>query len=613
MTRKKIVEDLKIYRRRVEYCIFISALFILLGYSVEALKEKDVKNLSEIFVIMYRLCDDISLNIVPIMAVAAVIIVMLSILICPNIVKIVVGVLLTASILLICYCPNINIFAIRNWFRVNGNYLLVILFLCLIIAVYMKKKIVKIVFEAGKYIFEILFISSVCYFASIYRWNVVNMIVSYWKIFKRSVYYLKDYVGIAFLWYLIVVFGAIYGSTIKAVIFHKRNFSKKKKELKNFPTVGICIPAYNEEKTILKTIDSVLHLDYPSDKIKIVVVSDGSVDRTVSKVKERYKMIPFPRDETEKITVSDSKVKGIWGAFNTVDIRLIDKNNGGKYDALNVGFEYMKDSKYIMIVDADTVVSKDALKNFVVETVSSDNTVALSGTILPTKKQGLGFLSNALTQWQYLEYVASFHISRGALSLMNSMTIVSGAFGFFNREKVIEVGGYKKTLGEDMFLTLDLQSKYNKYKNGIRYVPEALAYTCVPTNISFIRRQRMRWFKGLTEAFNSFGGKLKKPQFFEFFLVEWATPIFAPYGLAVIIAMPSVLLNKWVQIQIMVTLLTPIIQSLIAVCIEAGYRKTSWKKLMYIPIQIVISPFLIIWRNDGLLDIASKKWGKAQR
>jgi cellulose synthase/poly-beta-1,6-N-acetylglucosamine synthase-like glycosyltransferase len=194
------------------------------------------------------------------------------------------------------------------------------------------------------------------------------------------------------------------------------------------------------------------------------------------------------------------------------------------------------------------------------------------------------------------------------------MMIVSGAYGMFYRPKVLSIGGYKETLGEDIFLTLELQ----KLKHTvIKYVPEAVAYTQVPTTFSMIRKQRMRWFKGLTESLSTFKrmwiGNKMSTAFNEFFIVEWATPVLAPYGLATIIAVPSMLLDPIFQVAMAITLATPIVQSIISMVIEASYRKVKLWKLFFLPIGILMSPLTMLWRNDGLLDYSSKVWGKMLR
>jgi cellulose synthase/poly-beta-1,6-N-acetylglucosamine synthase-like glycosyltransferase/spore germination protein YaaH/peptidoglycan/xylan/chitin deacetylase (PgdA/CDA1 family) len=245
-----------------------------------------------------------------------------------------------------------------------------------------------------------------------------------------------------------------------------RKYSKEKKILKSttyiFPPVSILIPAYNEEITIVKTIESLLKLDYP--ELELLFIDDGSKDKTLSIVKNAFK-------DNEKV-------------------RILTKTNGGKASALNYGISLSK-YDFIVCIDADTQLNKDAIKNLM-QGFELPDIAAIAGTVK------VGNENNFLTKWQSIEYITSQNMDRRAFEVLNSITVIPGAIGAFRKDVVKQVGGFTSdTLAEDCDLTMRILKAGYIVKN----CTNAFAYTEAPETFDMFLKQRFRWSYGVMQSF----------------------------------------------------------------------------------------------------------------
>ena len=270
--------------------------------------------------------------------------------------------------------------------------------------------------------------------------------------------------------------------------------------------LSVVIPAHNEEKTICKTIDSVLWQDI--DQIEIIVVDDGSTDLTSFTIIKRYGLKRmWLRHSYRNHECKD--IESIWGVHQSgIFLLLIKKENGGKSDALNVGLKFSH-GEYVACIDADSVLSIDTLKNLLFAAESAGGAVAVGGKILPTQ----GF-SNYILQkrvcfaymlqgFQELEYGIEFNIVRPILSKMGTTMLISGALGIFKREEVIKIGGYAlDTVGEDFEIVMRLRqvSAKEHTKAQVYYSESAACTTELPWKLEDWAKQRIRWTIGLTDV-----------------------------------------------------------------------------------------------------------------
>lgn len=279
---------------------------------------------------------------------------------------------------------------------------------------------------------------------------------------------------------------------------------------KNFtayqPPVSILVPACNEERTIVSSIRSLLRLGYPD--FEIVVINDGSSDKTLEEVIKAFSLVEFPEAYRKRLKTAD--VNKVYASAQYPKVRLIDKVNGGKADALNAGINCARYPLFC-VVDADCILQQDSLARVVQPFLEDKQTVAAGGVIRLVNGCTVkdGFLTGVdlprklLPTMQIVEYLRAFLFGRLGWSPMNALLIISGAFGVFYKERVIAVGGYRNdTVGEDMDLVVrlhrQLRSERKRYR--ITFVPDPICWTEAPEDLGSLKNQRMRWQQGLAES-----------------------------------------------------------------------------------------------------------------
>jgi peptidoglycan-N-acetylglucosamine deacetylase len=230
------------------------------------------------------------------------------------------------------------------------------------------------------------------------------------------------------------------------------------------PAVAVLIPAFNEEKVIVRTVRSVLNSDYAN--LRVIVSDDGSTDRTCETVREAY---------------PDEIKAGI--------LTVLHKTNAGKAEALNFAVDGLTEEFYVGI-DADTVIAPDAISKLVGHFADPE-----VGAVAGNAK--VGNRVNLWTRWQALEYITSQNFERRALDLFNVVTVVPGAIGAWRTHAVQAGGGYPvNTVAEDADLTMNLLEQGYK----VIYDDRALAFTEAPTTARGLMRQRFRWSFGTLQA-----------------------------------------------------------------------------------------------------------------
>lgn len=272
------------------------------------------------------------------------------------------------------------------------------------------------------------------------------------------------------------------------------------------PQISILAPAYNEATTIAASIRSLLQLSY--SEFEVIVINDGSKDQTLDVLILEFGLIPFP--EAYDVPLQTQAIRGIYRSAVYPNLRVIDKDNGGKADSLNAGINL---SRYPLVccVDADSILQRDSLRRVVQPFLEDPSTVACGGTVRAANGCDVsgGFLvkiglpSNVLAIFQVVEYLRAFLFGRMGWSPFNGVLIVSGAFGVFHRGTVIAVGGYSRhTIGEDMELVVRLHRYLSQEGKPYRitFVPDPVCWTEVPQTLKNLRNQRIRWQRGMLES-----------------------------------------------------------------------------------------------------------------
>ena len=264
------------------------------------------------------------------------------------------------------------------------------------------------------------------------------------------------------------------------------------------PLVSVIVPAYNEERVIAKTVESLLNSDYAP--FEIIVVDDGSPDRT-----------------------SEVVSAGFGGDRR---VRLYTKENGGKAAALNYGLRQAR-GEIVVALDADTVFPPHTL-GALARRFREEKVGAVAGNAK------VGNRINLITRWQALEYVTSQNLDRRAFALLNCITVVPGAVGAWRRDLLERAGGFSSdTLAEDQDLTLRVRRLGYK----VDYEETAVAWTEAPDTFRGLLKQRFRWSFGTLQCMWKHRGALFRPR----------------YGALGFVAMP----NVWV-FQILFPLVSPV-------------------------------------------------------
>jgi cellulose synthase/poly-beta-1,6-N-acetylglucosamine synthase-like glycosyltransferase len=266
------------------------------------------------------------------------------------------------------------------------------------------------------------------------------------------------------------------------------------------------VPAYNEAATIAASVRSLLQLDYPD--FEIVVVNDGSTDATLDVLVREFGLRLFP--EAYRVLLPVQRVRGLYRSPHHPHLRVLDKANGGRADALNAGINAAQRG-LVCMVDADSILLRDSLQRIVRPFMQDPTVVACGGTVRISNSCRIarGYLEevdvprNWLARIQVVEYLRGFLYGRLGWTLLNALPLISGAFGLFRRAAVVEAGGMSvSTIGEDMELVLRLHRRMRMQQQPYRivFVPDAVCWTEAPESMRVLRSQRTRWQRGLMES-----------------------------------------------------------------------------------------------------------------
>ncbi len=324
-----------------------------------------------------------------------------------------------------------------------------------------------------------------------------------------------DITNHAFFWYYLasnLAYLTMLIIALKTSAMHQRRLESFRlnwiKETPMAPPITIVAPAHNEEGSIRVATRSLLEIDYP--ELEIIVVNDGSADRTFEELREEFRLRPVRAVYVRE--AESAAVRGLYRSEADKRLVVIDKEAGGsKADAVNAGLNAAT-SPYVCIVDADSVLERDALLRIMVPILADPKRVIAVGGIVRVlngcdleggQLKRVRLPRKSIEVIQVIEYLRAFLIGREAWAQGNMLTIISGAFGVFRADLVRAVGGYRpQAIGED----LDLVARLHRHlrENGadyeIRFVPDPMCWTEVPSDLKSLGRQRARWQKGLLDV-----------------------------------------------------------------------------------------------------------------
>lgn len=466
--------------------------------------------------------------------------------------------------------------------------------------------------------------------------------MNFWQI----LYYTFVY-GIFFYSVLVLsfyIFLGIYAIGEVSAYLKKSSFSKygilATSELA--PSLSILAPAYNEEATIVENVRSLLSIYY--NNFEVIIINDGSKDDTLQMLLPVYdlKLVPCYYERALKTKA----IKGIYKSRNPVykNLIVVDKLNGGKADALNVGINVAQ-NKFVVCIDVDCILEQDAmlkitkpfLENNEGRVIATGGVVRIANSceVKDGKITKVNLPKDFLPRMQTLEYMRAFLLGRMAWSRMDGLLLISGAFGAFDREIVIKAGGYDhNTVGEDMELIvrMRLYMEDRKLPYKVAYIPDPLCWTEAPDSFKILGRQRNRWTRGTIETLrthkkmflNRKYGVLGFMSYPYWFLFEFLAPIIEFVGFIgfIIFAFLGMIDWEWFFALLIFLYSFAILFSTFAILMEVltynQYRKKAdiFKLIATALIEpIIFHPFLVWSAIKGNIDLLRKKksWGEMSR
>lgn len=414
---------------------------------------------------------------------------------------------------------------------------------------------------------------------------------------------------------------------------------------KMLPSVSVIVPAFNEEKIIIESANSLLNLAYP--EYEVLIVNDGSKDATLAVLIQYFNLTRVDYSYEKKLNTEP--IRGVYKNPLYPKLLVVDKENGGKADSLNAGI-VLSNKEYFCCIDSDSLLEKDALLKIAAQTLDEGTeTPALGGNIIPINDCTVekGFISevkiphNPIARFQTMEYIRAFMSGRLGWAYINCLLIISGAFGLFRKERTIAVGGYltrnekykTDTVGEDMELVVRITRMMRELgkKYRINYCYHANCWTEVPETVRSLKKQRYRWHRGLIEIlyfhrnvlFNPRYGRMGMVSMPYFFVFELAGPLIEVQGYLMVVAAICLGLFNW-----QIALLLFFTNILLGVSVSLGSLIVSEKDNHYysyadtlkLALFAIVENFgarqlLSIWRVIGYFKMFGKNegWGTQVR
>ncbi|GAA4941325.1 glycosyltransferase [Algibacter agarivorans] len=449
-------------------------------------------------------------------------------------------------------------------------------------------------------------------------------------------------------------FAAILSYIILSIISGKETIEySKKRSFVNYkdilsstisPSITIIAPAYNESLNVVENVRSLLSNHYVN--YSVIIVNDGSNDDSLERLIAAYDLEKTEYIINEKIKTQPLRA-GVFKSKNPAfeKLMVVDKENGGKADALNMGLNMSK-SKYVACIDVDCLLLEDALQKLIKPFLDETETkviaaggvirIANSCVIKGGKLMDINLPKSLLVKSQILEYLRAFLLGRMAWSRLNGLLVISGAFGILDKEIAITVGGYDtETVGEDMEIIVRMrrymEEKNEKYR--VSYIPDPLCWTEAPDSYKIFVSQRNRWTRGTIETlkkhrkigFNRKYGSFGLVSYPYWLIFERLAPIIELVGLIYFIILIILQEVKWEYAIsfLILSYLFSVVFSLIAIYSEEltfhQYKKkgTGLKLVLLSALEpFALHPFILYAAIKGNYDYyfnKNKKWGHMVR
>jgi cellulose synthase/poly-beta-1,6-N-acetylglucosamine synthase-like glycosyltransferase len=403
--------------------------------------------------------------------------------------------------------------------------------------------------------------------------------------------------------------------------------------------ISIVVAAHDEEKTIVETVRSLMMVNY--GEFEVVVVNDGSKDGTLRKLIEAFDLTRT--DRIYKRSIPTQNVRGVYASLVHTQLTVLDKERGGKSDALNAGINICRYPLFCSI-DADSVIEDNALLRVVKPFMEHPHETIAAGGIVRIvngcevhdgRVVRIELPDQYLPILQVIEYLRAFLSGRVGWSVLQSLLIISGAFGVYKKQEVVEIGGYNldsDTEDLDLVVRLHRHMRKKRRKYRVVFVPDPVCWTEVPNKLSVLRRQRNRWHRGLVQTlwnnrgimFNPRYGSLGMLAFPHAFLFEMLGPFVETVGYIVVLLsfMLGILNVEFFLLFVAVAILYGIFLSVAAVLLEeiSFRRYPGWVDLSKLLVFSIIENFgyrqmLSMFKVKAFWDVIRRRraWGAMER
>jgi cellulose synthase/poly-beta-1,6-N-acetylglucosamine synthase-like glycosyltransferase len=288
------------------------------------------------------------------------------------------------------------------------------------------------------------------------------------------------------------------------------------------PPVSIVVPAHNEENVIVESVTAMLALEY--SEFEVIIVDDGSTDATFERLQEHFVLQKIDRVVPRQIPTIGA-VSAIYGCASGEPLTVVRKVSAGRRsDAVNAGLDLAR-YPLVCMVDADSILEKQALLSVAKPFVDDPQRVVATGGVIRVANGSRVYRGRVeearhsrhwLSRIQSVEYIRSFLLGRLGWSRLGSLLIISGAFGMFRRDVLLEVGGLDPdSLGEDAELVVSIHEHMRKRKRDYRvvFVPEPVCWTEVPETRAQLGTQRRRWSRGLAQLLRKHRRMVGNPRY----------------------------------------------------------------------------------------------------
>lgn len=440
-----------------------------------------------------------------------------------------------------------------------------------------------------------------------------------------------------------VVLAVISGFSLKSYLRQNRFVNYKALlALESAPSVSLIAPAYNEGRTIVENVKSLLAINY--NNFDVIVVNDGSKDNSIEVLTAAFDLVPSNIVYVPKIATKE--VKAIYKSSNKAFSKLVvvDKLNGGKADALNVGMN-VSENPYLVCIDVDCIMEKDVLLKLAKPYLESSGKriiatggvvrIANSCIIKSGKLVEVRAPQNLLARIQVIEYLRAFILGRMAWSKLDGLLIISGAFGMFDKEIALRCGGYDTgTVGEDMELIVRMRRHMIEQKEAytVQYIPDPLCWTEAPESYSILRKQRSRWMRGTIETLFTHRKMLFNPKYkilgmlsYPYWLFfEYYAPIIELMGILITFLLAALGIISWKYFFLFLFFVYSfaVMFSMIALFTEESTFKKyqtlrDLRKLSFVALlePIIFHPFTVYAAIKGNWEklTGNKGWGEMTR